>query len=564
MKLNIIRNLGKISIVILVFTIILSIGVVLSSYFLLKNKDYSSYNDINEKISDDYTKKFEIYLNYTTSYIQFAKGYANRFDIFNSTEDDFIKLSALNDSDTFSAVTNLRIHYNVSLVDRFIYEQRMSFTLGKPIPIVDLQSDGTTVISPDRPYYCPNYFFTPITKLNRYTPGLDVCAVPTIIPIIDKLINNPGKVIIEPRFSVILKVVVLDFLDTIPGGIVFLTIAVNNVLRFIIKDSERIKLYKDNKLFYDSCHESCLGYLQVNRNVILPNSETVNMIVLFPSKNNISRILFILLGVIVIDIIILILVIKSDVQKNRFVIVDQMIGYVNHEIRNPLNAINGLIEICLIKLDNQRNLFNSKKEQETIYDKHIELESNLYTAKRACNMLTHIVNDILDLKRIKDGKLIITKDYIDVKDFVENLRRILVPKLNESPDVEYIFQNPNNIESVYFDEQRLLQILLNFLTNSLKFTDSGRIILLLESPTQNTIKISVIDTGRGIPEKDFKNIFKPFEQNDIEDSLRQGGLGIGLQLCKLIIDQTGDKIGFSSDVGDGSTFWISFENKKNV
>jgi signal transduction histidine kinase len=559
MRLSILRNLSKKSIIIIAISLVVSLIILLTSFFILKSKDTSFYNDINSNIANDYSKKFEVYLNYTTSYMQFAKGYSEQYDIFNSTLDDYIKLSSLNNSGIFSVVNSLRIHYNVSDIDRKRFEDRFSTILNQPVVINDLVNN-IQVPSPARPYYCPFFFVTPISPTFIFLPGFDVCHFGDINKEIDKLIMYPDKIISTPRYSTIINIVVFDFLQKIPDGFIILTIAIDNIVNTILKNNEKIKLSKDDIVFFDGCKGLCNNIDSIDKNVVLLNSEIIKMSFYFDKNENISRILFILLAIIIFNILIIIVVINSEIQKNRFIIVDRMIGYVNHEIRNPLNSINGLIELCLIKLDNQREQFNAQK----IDLKNQELTSNLYTAKRACDMLTHIVNDILDLKRIKDGKLIIYKSNIIVKDFVENLRKILIPKLNEVPDVEFIFENSDNISVIYYDEQRLLQILLNFLTNSLKFTESGTIKLVLENINTSTIMISVIDTGRGIPKRHFKNIFKPFEQEEIVNSLRQGGIGLGLQLCKLIIDQTGDKIGFSSDIDDGSTFWISIENKKNV
>ena len=559
---RIIRNLNKFSIFILLLIFISSIIGILTSYFILKNKNENIYIERNTKITEDYSKKFELYINYTSSYLQYAKGYAKKFNTFNSTLNDYINLSGLNNSEIFSAINNVRIHYNVSNDNRTRYEQRMSLVLDRNITFTDLQNNGSQIISPIRPWYCPTFFLTPITTFPIYRPGFDICDFATTKPSIDKLItSNSDKIIIEPRNGITFRAVVLDFFEKIPDGFVFLTIAIDNILKFIIKDTEKIQLFKNDILFYNSCI-NCINYSIITTFINLPNKEIIKMDVLFPNENNISQILFILLGIILIDLLIFIVVINFEVQKNRFIIVDRMLGYVNHEVRNPLNSINGLIEVCLIKLENQRNFYNESHKND-IHDKHSEMESNLYTAKRACDMLTHIVNDILDLKRIKDGKLVINKDYININDFVINLQKIILPKLNEVPGVEFIFQNPDNIIYIYFDEQRLLQILLNFLTNSLKFTEYGRITLVINKINKYTTQITVIDTGRGIPEKNFKNIFKPFEHNELNDSLRSG-IGLGLYLCKMIIDQTGDKIGFTSDLGDGSSFFILIEDKKIV
>jgi signal transduction histidine kinase len=544
-----ILNLQRFSIIILFIVALISVIIIISSYFIINTQNLSSYYTKNEKIAIDYSNKFGIYVNYTSSYLEFAKQYANRFDIYNSTLDDYVKLSALNNSNIFTIINNVRIHYNVSDINRSSYENRMSTLLNQNVTFTDLQIDGSSIISPKRDWYCPTFFVTPLNGNTIYRPGFDICNFMTTKPVIDKLINNQSELVIEPRNGILIKAIVLDFLSKSKNSFVFLTIAINNILQTFIKDNNKIQLIKNNVTFYDGCNNiNCQNYSQMTQQIVLPNGEFINMVVLFPLQNQYSQLLYILLIVCFIDLSIFLVILNFDIKKNKYIVVDRMLAYVNHEIRTPISCINGLIEICLIKLGNMRN----------------ELQSNLYTAKRACDMLIHIVNDILDLKKIKDGKLVIHKSVINIDTFTKNLYKILLPKLNEKPDIEYIFQNPDNIENIYYDEQRLLQILLNFITNSLKFTDIGTVILFIEMIDKNKIQISVIDTGRGIEKNKYKKIFKPFDQSELSDSLRQGGVGLGLYLCKMIIDQMGDQIGFSSEINSGTTFWIAFNNKKLI
>lgn len=219
---------------------------------------------------------------------------------------------------------------------------------------------------------------------------------------------------------------------------------------------------------------------------------------------------------------------------------------MNHELRNPLNCINGLIEVCIMDLEDDK------------IREYKEILSNLNTAKNACNLMKHVINDILDLQRIKDDKLIITIEQVNIGKFIDNLNKIISTRLGERPGVKYIIKNPDNIDVIYTDYNRLLQILLNFLTNAIKFTTKGNIILELKKQGEYVI-FKVSDTGRGIAKENFGRIFKPFEQINLYDNLRQGGIGLGLYICKLIIDIMDGEIGFESKLTIGSSFWIKLK-----
>ena len=97
--------------------------------------------------------------------------------------------------------------------------------------------------------------------------------------------------------------------------------------------------------------------------------------------------------------------------------------------------------------------------------------------------------------------------------------------------------------------------MLNYLTNALKFTESGSITLKIKL-NKNNIVFSVIDTGRGIENTKKSIIFKPFSQANVTDATRHGGAGLGLHLCRLLAERLGGSVGFDSKYGEGSTFWL--------
>jgi signal transduction histidine kinase len=237
----------------------------------------------------------------------------------------------------------------------------------------------------------------------------------------------------------------------------------------------------------------------------------------------------------------------------------QMIQYVNHEIRNPLSVIKGLLELSI---DDIQELLPSSS---LIENEIPPILSNLYTANSSCDLLKHIVNDILDISKLQENKLLIEKRNIIVKDLVLELTKILNSKVQEKPNisVQYSYQ----VESIYTDKFRLIQIMINIITNALKFTNTGHIkinISLLENSNfayllpedKTSIIITVEDTGRGIRPEQYGNIFAPFEQTESADYIRYGGVGLGMYLCKLLIQKLGGSIGFISELSVGTTFYF--------
>lgn len=535
------KNLKISSIIIITVMLIVSVSGLIGIYFTLKNSAFFNLKESNTKIATYYQQNLATSIGYTYDHIQFAEEFMDIYSIYNSTLDQYIKLSAVNGS-TNNFIDSLRIYYNTSYSELNNTEHKMSEQLNRPIVISDITNDGVLIPVSKRNWYCPIYYGSPL--VNTRVEGVDICNVNIFTDLINLLQNNQGILTYTRKQGILRNGTFLDFAKNTPNGFILLTTNIENIVNALIRDTENIKLYKNGICFFSNTKN--ISYLSVvTNNIPVPSKDNLTMTVFFPEQDiQISSFLYILAGVVSVNIVIILIISIFEIQKNRYIVADKMLGYVNHEIRNPLNCIHGLIELSIIELDQEKD------------EVHGELKSNLGTALNACDMLTHIVNDILDLKRINDGKLLINKVDIDVNDFQKSLRKIITSKLNENPDIIYLFNNEDNISIINCDYNRLLQLLLNFLTNAIKFTDSGTISLKLKKLLDDKIKISVSDTGRGISSHDFKNIFQPFDQANITDSLRHGGIGLGLYLCKMIITQLNGSIGFESELGKGSVFWI--------
>jgi signal transduction histidine kinase len=246
----------------------------------------------------------------------------------------------------------------------------------------------------------------------------------------------------------------------------------------------------------------------------------------------------------------------------------EMLHYVNHEMRNPLNVVFGNIDMSkeeLSKLSESIGKLNrrSKKKLKNIVFIDIEgIISNLTTAYSQCKMMKHIVDDILDVEKIKAGEMALEYKTIVLKTLIINIQKITSIKSQEKPHIEFIIDNklPENFTFVS-DSYRLDQILMNFISNAWKFTLEGTITLKI-TRDGNDLKFEVIDTGMGVPETKKSGLFKPFKQAEIEHGTRYGGSGLGLYLCSLIVKTLGGKCGYiDMKNGDatGSTFWFSIQ-----
>jgi signal transduction histidine kinase len=248
----------------------------------------------------------------------------------------------------------------------------------------------------------------------------------------------------------------------------------------------------------------------------------------------------------------------QEVEKRE--IANKMLGYVNHEVRNPLNVITGMIEITT-------SVLNSKlrKGNEDIIIQKDEMKSiisDLCTAGSSCSMMRHIVNDILDIRKLESNKLEINNDYIELAKFCKKIKKTITPKILEKIDLVFLINIDDELKQklIFVDKIRLEQILLNFIFNSIKFTVDGSITLMIKKKDRNIV-FEVIDTGRGIPDETKNLIFQPFHQTNKEDGSRYGGIGLGLYLCKMLTTCMGGMIGFTSQYGMGSTFYIEIPLK---
>ena len=227
----------------------------------------------------------------------------------------------------------------------------------------------------------------------------------------------------------------------------------------------------------------------------------------------------------------------------------EFLSRMSHEVRTPLNAIIGL------------NLLSKNN----LEDKAI-VADNLEKVDTSARFLLALINDILDVSRIESGKMILTSELIDAKHFIRIIDTIIRTQTKEK-GIEFRTNIIGKVHSAYYgDAIKLQQVLINLLGNALKFTPTGGNILftLEELEVEEEIaklQFKVSDTGVGVSKDFLPNIFNAFEQEHQGVNTEYEGTGLGLTICKKIIDSMGGNIIISSELGKGSTFTVIFDLK---
>jgi len=214
---------------------------------------------------------------------------------------------------------------------------------------------------------------------------------------------------------------------------------------------------------------------------------------------------------------------------------------VSHELRTPLASIKMAIDLI---------------SQEIVGTINSEQKDILRRAKQETDRLKRLIDDILDLTKIEAGKL-------QMSFIMNDIHRVILQVTESQKDVAQnrgLFIKTEfdpNVPQVPFDSDRMVQVLNNLLGNAIKFTKQGGIIIKTEDKSQeNHILISVIDSGKGISEKDQPRLFQKFQQIESAEGNEEGGTGLGLAISKEIITRHGGKIWVESKPGEGATFHI--------
>lgn len=225
------------------------------------------------------------------------------------------------------------------------------------------------------------------------------------------------------------------------------------------------------------------------------------------------------------------------------------LAMMSHEIRTPLNVIIGMAQLGM------RSNFDDKKKRDTFADINV-----------ASTHLLSLLNDILDMSKIDAGKLELSNSPFSIEEDITHLQLLISAKAQEQ-ELELKVET-EGIEDIVVngDKLRLNQVLLNLLSNAMKFTEKHKNVTLSVKVINKTdenvsIRFMVTDEGIGMSQEKLVKIFKPFEQADTSITRSFGGTGLGLSISKSIVELMGGKINVESELGQGSRFWfdVTFE-----
>lgn len=220
--------------------------------------------------------------------------------------------------------------------------------------------------------------------------------------------------------------------------------------------------------------------------------------------------------------------------KSRF------LSYMSHEFRTPLGSILSIASLLTDELDGP---LSPEQHKQVSY------------IRSSAGELSDMVNDLLDLAKIEAGRITISPAWFDMLDLFSALRGMFRPIVDITA-VDLIFEEPVGLPQLYTDDKKLAQILRNFISNSLKFTQRGEVRISATLENEREIRFAVRDTGIGIPEELHGKLFEDFSQVDSPLQKRLRGTGLGLSLCKRFAELLGGRVGLTSQPGSGSTFFV--------
>lgn len=226
----------------------------------------------------------------------------------------------------------------------------------------------------------------------------------------------------------------------------------------------------------------------------------------------------------------------------------EFLARMSHEIRTPMNAIIGLANIV------QRDLDDMNGNSEIL-----EVKDHVRQIEDSSQHLLSLLNDILDISKIEAGKIVLSKEAVDLPELVQTVTSIIQPRCDEKNITFEVILDTFEPSTFLTDSLRLRQILINLLGNAVKFTpELGRVEFRIarqdRQDGQTQVEFRVRDTGIGISDEAMANIFQPFEQANNKITRRYGGTGLGLTISRHIVQMFGGDISVRSQVEEGSEF----------
>ena len=221
--------------------------------------------------------------------------------------------------------------------------------------------------------------------------------------------------------------------------------------------------------------------------------------------------------------------------KSRF------LSYMSHEFRTPIASIRSLTRLLLDRIDGP---LTEEQERQVRFIESTSMEFG------------EMVDDLRDLAKVEAGRVEISPAWFELVDLFSALRGMFKPVL-VNPDVSLVFEEPPGSLPLYTDDKKLSQILRNFISNALKFTQKGEVRVSAQQNGETSVTFAVSDTGIGIAKEYHHAIFHDFAQIDSPIQKRLRGTGLGLSLSKRLAELLGGTVALQSELGTGSTFSVT-------
>lgn len=243
---------------------------------------------------------------------------------------------------------------------------------------------------------------------------------------------------------------------------------------------------------------------------------------------------------------------EADQMKSDF------LSLVSHELRTPLTSIYGFTKLIKKELIAIRN---GNEDAENLVYKQKRLDGNLDIICDECGRLTRLINNVLDLARIESGQVSWNDRVVALRDLIGSSVAAVEGLFMEKPTVSLELDLADDLPKMMIDADLFTQVLINLINNAVKFTESG-IVTIKVRFDESHVMLTVSDNGQGISSDNLKNIFDKFYIVRKGDTLGcdQMGTGLGLPICKQIVEHYNGKIWAESEPNKGSTFYITLPN----
>lgn len=233
---------------------------------------------------------------------------------------------------------------------------------------------------------------------------------------------------------------------------------------------------------------------------------------------------------------------QADELRQATELKSRFLAYMSHEFRTPINSIRSIARLLIDRVDGP---LTEEQERQVLF------------IQQTASEFAEMVDDLLDLAKVEAGRVEISPAWFEMVDLFSALRGMFKPVLT-NPDVHLVFEEPDGVPKLYTDDRRLSQILRNFVSNALKFTQRGEVRVSAQCDAEKgEVTFSVADTGIGIAPEFHQSIFEDFSQVKSALQKRLRGTGLGLSLSKRLAELLGGRVDLVSEPGKGSVFSVT-------